>query len=258
MKKNLWKVLPALGLVTTALVSADVANAASLGQSDYEDQFGSGDLALDYATWSAFEDAYVNGERDKLSGDELTPLDLSEVTWQTGEDDVEIFFINEGAAAINSLLMSVNGGSADTTVFDPIASENSIISESQSDFTDPLLGLGQGVNLGSFDVGTVLNFFLETTPRGGGAPFLLGADPDQNPDGQLHLNVFAEGEYLILGFEDRLQGDGSDFDYNDVVFAVKGLHVPDSKPVPEPATAAALATVGLFGLVKTRGRRQLA
>ncbi|MBE9077280.1 DUF4114 domain-containing protein [Romeria aff. gracilis LEGE 07310] len=43
------------------------------------------------------------------------------------------------------------------------------------------------------------------------------------------MTVYQSGEYLLLGFEDKAQDDKSDWDYNDVVFAVKGLmHRPFS------------------------------
>jgi hypothetical protein len=59
------------------------------------------------------------------------------------------------------------------------------------------------------------------------------------------------GDWTFVGLEDLLVGQGSDFDYNDLIFGFLGIDPPSS--VPEPMSLSLLA-VGLAGFVITRRR----
>jgi len=56
---------------------------------------------------------------------------------------------------------------------------------------------------------------------------------------------------MYVGFEDLLQNQGSDFDYNDLVLAVSNVDPPNE--VPEPFSFSVLCA-GLVGLVAVRRR----
>ena len=60
------------------------------------------------------------------------------------------------------------------------------------------------------------------------------------------------GAWTFVGMEDLLRGQGSDFDYNDLVIGYTGID-----PVPEPTTLAFLGS-GLLGLAMMRRRKQRA
>jgi PEP-CTERM motif len=244
MNAKFLKTSMAFGLAATAMVlNAGAADAASLSQTDYNNQLGS-KAGLDYDTWNYFNETYVNGEREVLSELEL---DISKLSWKAQSNQLEIFFVNEGAGLVNKLGSSENGGSL-LTVFDQISSPKSIISESNGP-----LSLGERALVGTTP-GSIINFLLQT-PRGSSL-ITLGADNAANPGGKQHLTAFRSGEYLILGFEDRTVLDPlsqQDWDYNDVVFAVKGY---DFESTPEPASAAALFGFGALGMMIRRRKAQ--
>lgn len=210
--------------------------------------------------------SYVQSEGVAFDELALPQLDASDLYWD-GVDPVEVFFIDEGAGFKNQLLFSSNDQPLQT-IFSDVSGVNSTMGSA-----DGVLALGEGRGLGTFDGPTQLSFFINSDgARNNNNHNLYGADEytgqivdgkEVNSDGLSHLiayNYFDEVEqenYTIIGFEDLWGAQGTrsqemngfnyavDRDFNDVVFAVKGLSqgAPPSQEVPEPS-----ALLGLIGM----------
>ena len=233
--------------LTTFVSSTNAQTAADVSQEVYEQQYeGISDevLSLDYEEWNFFN-SLVNQERNLLDLNDLPQVDFSLIS-RDGVNDLELYFINEGATHRDQLLFSTDSGETKELIFDDISSEQSIISES-----DGSLALGQGTSLGSFATDTNIDFFLGKNGRD--VFFTSGAE--NNIDNINHLisyQVEFEGEdYYLLGFED-LWG-GGDQDFNDTVFVIKGA----VEPIPEPRAAISLIALGGLGAMTLRKRRSL-
>lgn len=128
-------------------------------------------------------------------------------------------------------------------------------SEAVRSQASPLLP-GDFVNLGRFDAGTRLDFFLIANGAAGGTT-TYSTQSSLNPDSIGHVVAYAYGlkdsPYLILGFED-LYG-GGDQDFNDLLFAldIGRVNLAALTATPEPATVLVMgACVALGILIKRR------
>lgn len=211
----------------------------------------------------------VKGERNALSAEFLSKyqLDASKLFWN-GVEPVEVYFINEGAGYRNQLLYSATDGDGNLVksemIFNDVSSPYSILSNS-----DGPLALGQGVSLGGFSGPTQLGFSIISDGYNLAKPAAnatakqianyekevarrtLGADSSQNVDGLQHLVAFQHNDWVILGFEDII--GGGDLDYNDVVFAVRGIQQgPPTEDVPEPSALLSLLVLGIGGFTTLR------
>ncbi|NJO19569.1 MAG: DUF4114 domain-containing protein [Spirulinaceae cyanobacterium RM2_2_10] len=110
------------------------------------------------------------------------------------------------------------------------------------------MALGQGVSLGNFEGNTFIDFFLKSNGKNGGETF-LGFDAAENPSGLQHILGYNFGEYVLLAFEDII--NGGDKDYNDTVFVVKGV-TDEPESVPEPAAVLSLLGVGAAMILRRR------
>lgn len=233
--------LMALVATTATLLTAESAS-AQVTRQQYDQQYENAPsdlLRLDFDAWTQFNDL-VNDERNSLNTLNLPQADLSKLRWSGGVQDVEVFFINEGAGYRNQLFYSVDSGTTKNKIFDDISSPLSILSNSNGP-----LKLGEGASLGNFAGNTFIDFFVKSNGKNGGQQF-LGFDPDLNPDNLTHILGYTVGDYLLLGFEDIV--GGGDEDYNDVVFAVKGV----TTSVPEPSLI--LGLLGASSLMMIRKR----
>jgi hypothetical protein len=231
-------------VATTASVFTAQSATAQVTQSKYDAQYTNApsDLRLDFDTWNMFNNV-INGERKQLNTLDRPQADLSKLRWDGGVQDVEVFFINEGAGYRNQLFYSVDGGTSKNMIFDDISSPLSILSNSNGP-----MKLGQGSNLGSFTGNTFIDFFVKSNGANGGKNF-LGFDPAQNPGsskGLSHVIGYTFDDYLLLGFEDII--GGGDLDFNDVVFVVKGV----TTSVPEPSLMIGLIATGAMVVLRKR------
>ena len=247
MKPNAFTKLVATVAAFATLFSASDALANSLSRDRYEEQYETASpdlLRLEYDDWKGFNDL-INKERKLMNAVDLPLVDLSKLRWQGGVNDVEVYFINEGAGYRNQLFYSTDGGETKEIIFDDISSPNSILRNSNGP-----LSLGQGVSLGNFVGDTFIEFFLKSNGANGGRNF-FGFDPTENPDAFPHVLAYEIEDFILIGFEDLW--NGGDKDYNDTVFVVRGVTDADAVDVPEPATAFAL--LGLVALGTARVRR---
>lgn len=266
--------LAAMSISTLATPSAQAAlPSSSLSPTEFSRNLGFDNLStmtpLEPSATLSTVRALVRGERNALSSDFLSryQLDASKLFWN-GVDPVEVHFINEGAGYRNQLMYSATNGEGGLVksgmIFNDVSSRNSILSNGDGPLT-----LGQGVSLGGFSGPTQLNFSIisdgfNLAQPGPGATAstiaryerevarrTLGADPTRNVDGLQHIVAFQHNDWVILGFEDII--GGGDLDYNDVVFAVRGIQqgapVAD---VPEPTAVISLLVVGLGSLTTLR------
>ncbi len=220
--------------------------------------------------------SYVQTEGVAFDDPSLNRLDTTDLYWD-GVDPVEVFFVDEGAGFQNQLLFRTNDNPMEM-IFDNVSGSGSIMDQGNA-----ALALGEGRGLGTFDGPTQLSFFINADGNRGGTN-LFGADEltgtmvdgrEVNSDGLSHMiayNYFDEVEqenYTIIGFEDLWGEQGTrnsamnngynykvDSDYNDVVFAVKGLSQSPAAEVPEPSML--LGLIGVAALGAKGAKRKLA
>ena len=128
---------------------------------------------------------------------------------------VRVYFVHEGAGYRNTLGYSTSlAGSFE-------AGERKIVFPDVSDGTyggPTLLEGGDWIELGDFPAGTAFEFFIVRNAVNGGRDVFTNQD-HLNPDGIQHLAAWLLGDrYILLGFEDLM--NGGDLDYNDVVVVV--------------------------------------
>jgi hypothetical protein len=185
--------------------------------------------------------------RDRSQMEGLIALDPSALRLSTAAD-VRVYFVGEGAGYHNSLGFNTGGGGIDSgnplLIFPDASSPNSYLSSGTGvrTLSEPLFP-GDFVELGRFEAGTQLDFFLISNGASGGRN-VFSTDVRVNSDGLDHVVAFAQVEspYLLFGFEDMLHG--GDLDYNDLLFAVYfgeqnvktliGTAALHGVPAPEP------------------------
>ena len=82
----------AAAVTITAL--AQVASAANLTKTEYDNQLGT-KYGLSYDQWTTFNQLATNEERLAIENSDLNPISLDDVTWETGAENIEVFFVND-------------------------------------------------------------------------------------------------------------------------------------------------------------------
>ncbi|MEI6314237.1 MAG: DUF4114 domain-containing protein [Syntrophus sp. (in: bacteria)] len=188
-------------------------------------------------------------------------LDPQKLSLKTASD-VRVYFVGEGAGYSNTLGFSV---SADGK---PVGNSKLILPDTSStvSFYDPKSTVkrttsapllpGDYVNLGTFNTGSTLDFFLVANGAAGGNN-VFSTVTATNPDRINHVVAFAvpNSPYLVIGFEDMY--GGGDRDFNDVLFAVDigAQNVAALSGAPEPAL---LVVLGVFVPMALWMRRRFA
>ena len=197
---------------------------------------------------------------------------------------VRAYFVSEGAAYHNSIGVDITTPANDPkSSWDEVTSASSKLifpdaSSTEGGFasgaygtrtaTEPVLP-GDFVNLGTFDKGAKLDFFLMANGANQAWSSVFSSTESINPDG-FHQHVagftpklFAvpqlNSPYVFLSFED-LWG-GGDKDINDTIIAVNigAANVKALLATPEPATWLTLGSfLGVAIWAKRRGDRQTA
>jgi len=172
-------------------------------------------------------------------------LDPSKLFLST-QSDVRAYFVGEGAGYHNTLGFNTDGSggisTGDPKLIFPDSSSNTTYMGTSSTATRtrtasaPLLP-GDFVDMGTFEGGTQLDFFLIANGANGGQN-TFSTQISVNPDGINHVVAFAlaDSPYLLIGFEDLY--NGGDKDYNDLLFAIDigTVNVAALTNAPEPST----------------------
>jgi hypothetical protein len=172
--------------------------------------------------------------------------------------EVMITFIGEGAGYRNSF---------GYFLFDDeetILGTQTIFSNASAAGSGGSLTAGDTVNLGVFDAGTNIGFWLQGNGYSDPDGHVYYTLDQYNPDGERHVAVMADiiNEQIVLGVEDLF--NLGDADYNDIIFTMTATPFSaidiSSMPTGAPEAgqvATALICASLLGLY-TRRRRQVA
>jgi hypothetical protein len=175
----------------------------------------------------------------------MYPLDPATLQISTTKP-LRAYFLSEGADYKNT--MGFNATGVGTSSGNP----QTYIANASA----PPLHAGDFVDLGTMPVGSVMDFYVIANGYNGGKNVFTTV-ASANPDKLAHViglnyavNAYqSDSGYLILGFEDLL--NGGDKDYNDVMIAIEGLAVA----TPEPALWLTLGTFGMLGLLARRRKQ---
>jgi hypothetical protein len=166
-----------------------------------------------------------------------TPIPLAEAEplFVAGGGDVTVTITVDPSSAGDTDVLSlyaVNPNSGIVTLVNPL--------------TTPLVNnqttpVGTHVDLGSFVAGSELVF--QVVNENTATTYYSGSDSFMNPDGDTHFDVqSSSGGSTVVGVEDLDAAQGSDYDYNDVVYSFSGVSA-GTPSVPETS-----ATLTLFGM----------
>ena len=203
------------------------------------------------------------GEGAEFKNQATLALDPTKLTLAT-TSTARVYFIGEGAGYHNTLGFNALAAGV-TAPKTTITSDSKLIfpdASSPDGITDPMstarqwnapLIQGDFVDLGKFEAGTTLDFFLIADGANGGRN-AYSAPATRNPDQLNHVVAFAlaDSPFLIVGFEDLF--GGGDKDYNDILFAIDigAANVQRLVSTPEPGTWAIMAGFLFLGLWRVR------
>lgn len=171
----------------------------------------------------------------QFANTEASALDLSTLNARkldatqlnlTYDNDVKIYFINEGAGYKNQLQVQTTGNTlVSGMVFKDVSCHTSddICQGKWSSPADVNKALKPGdyVDLGTLSAGTRLDFQVLANGYSNSNPDVWHTDDSLNSDGIQHVIAYAYEGYLILAWEDlNANNPSNDYDYNDVIFAL--------------------------------------
>jgi hypothetical protein len=202
-------------------------------------------------------------EHQRLSTSALASLFLDPSNLVLSHDaSARVYFLGEGAGYHNTLGISTTGGgplSPDAALIFPGAAYTDGFNGGASTLersVNALLTPGDFVDLGNFNAGTALDFFLIANGVGTGTFF--STTQSLNQDGMIHaVSLSPSGSaYLIIGFE--ATKNGGDRDYNDFLFAMN-ISRPEVQQsmglsAPEPSLALGALLTGAVFLAGSRRR----
>lgn len=218
---------------------------------------------------SAFK-PFIQKERQAVDPEKVNIFQLDPAKLNLIYDhEVKVHFLSEGAMFRNQLGVNVKGTTNlnDTILFDDISCLDKSCSTltgyskpeiSSSTIAKGGLTAGEYASLGTVKAGSTLDFWLNANGFLNPKATRWSTDTSKNKDGLQHVMAYEYEDYLVLGWEDLM--NGGDKDYNDVVFAIDigkaNLQKirENSQDVPEPSTTAALIGVTAFGLSRVRRR----
>jgi hypothetical protein len=259
-------------LTQASVASANISATSSVWSSSQPTIFSGASKGVNHNDYQS----YVQQERVKLTGSDQLELDASKL-FLKHDHDVNVFFINEGAATVNQLAYGATGKTNQTgLLFGDVACnhrERPCITQGRSG----ALALGSGVNVGPVKGGTLLDFYLKKTTSSG-VNHVFGTQG--NPDNLPHVVAYAlDKRYILVGIENQygalgatgrdangIMNERSDRDFNDVVFIVdvgeanmtcltRNVNDQDAcKKTPEPAAAIGLLGMGATALMMRRRR----
>lgn len=211
-----------LTLLSLNALHSDSAFAASFNRRDQDVNNSFYDIIDSFQTFSRTESQAIDA--NELGARILDPSKLM-INY---DQEVAVFFINEGAGYRNQLGVTATGTTefsellfSDITCLDPDCTHTGYRSP-YNQFGTPdgqPLEIGDYSNLGLIEAGTQLDFFLRRDGFRKNNTDIFYTETDRNPDGLQHVIAYDYQDFLILAWED-LYG-GGDLDYNDVVFALE-------------------------------------
>ena len=186
---------------------------------------------------------------------------LGQTLYKSGSSNIMVQFLDAEAAYNNDLSFYLTIGGAREFIF---RNHNSTQGDTYDVTLSALLGAGNEsifglcADMGGASAGSNCAsnpFYSGNNPAGDGLlhamvwdtqTFLL-ARPDL-------VGVIDPGFDYVIGFED-IYG-GGDFDYNDAIFAIKGVSTSTPEPVTMSLLATGLAGMGGAGAMKRRRKKQ--
>jgi hypothetical protein len=141
--------------------------------------------------------------------------------------DVYAEFLNSNAGAKGSLYFLGHSGIGDPVTYAASSDSKGL---GQFLFSNKGTAAGTSVGLGTFDLGDTLYFAYLITQGSGNAPTGMFARNDLTPDVDffqtLSYSLTPDGSRSVIGVEDIFKRTGSDWDYNDMKFALSVSSVP--------------------------------